>query len=177
MPLASKVSGKRYGIYGLGRIGEAIAVRLKGFGGTVSNSSRAAKAVPYRYYDTLLELAEASDVLFVAAPALPETRGTINQAVLEALGPQGFLVNMSRGSLVDEPALVAALRDRRIAGAGLDVFAEEPNVPHELYDLPNVALTPHLGSATIAAREAMAEVMLSNLAAFFAKKPLPTPVV
>ncbi|MEO9229504.1 MAG: 2-hydroxyacid dehydrogenase [Devosia sp.] len=177
LPLASKVSGKRYGIYGLGRIGEAIAARLNGFGGSISYSSRAPKAVPYRYYATVLALAEASDVLFVAAAALPETRGIINQAVLDALGPQGFLVNMSRGALVDEPALVSALRDGRIAGAGLDVFAAEPHVPHELFSLPNVALTPHLGSATMAAREAMAQVMVSNLEAFFANRPLPTPVV
>ena len=177
LPLATKVWGRRYGIFGLGQIGEAVARRLSGFGGTVAYTSRAEKPVPYTYHPTLLALAEASDVLVVTAAASPATRHAVNREILEALGPSGYLVNVARGSLVDEEALVTALRDGRLGGAGIDVYADEPNVPADLAALPNTALSPHVGSATTDAREAMATLMLRNLDAFTAGHPLPTPVV
>ena len=177
MPLATKASGRRYGIFGLGQIGGAVARRLEGFGGSIAYTSTAVKPVVYRYIPRLVDLARETDVLILTAAVGPATRHAVNREVLEALGPQGFLVNVGRGALVDEPALVEALQARRIAGAGLDVFADEPNVPAELAALPNVVLAPHVGSATVDARQAMARLMLGNMKAFFAGTPLPTPVV
>jgi hydroxypyruvate reductase len=176
MALTTKVWGRRYGIVGLGRIGRAIATRLKGFGGVIGYTSRDIKPSPYAFYNSVLELAHASDVLVLTVAGGPVTRHMVGREVLDALGPEGFLINVARGSVVDEAELVAALRDGRLGGAGLDVYAAEPNVPQELLTMPNVTLTPHIGSATVDARTAMARVMLSNLDAFFAGKPLPTPV-
>jgi hydroxypyruvate reductase len=176
MALTTKVWGRRYGIVGLGRIGRAIAKRLEGFGGVIGYTSRDIKPSPYAFYNSVLELAHASDVLVLTVAGGPVTRHMVGREVLDALGPEGFLINVARGSVVDEAELVAALRDERLGGAGLDVYAGEPNVPQELLTMPNVTLTPHIGSATVDARTAMARVMLSNLDAFFAGKPLPTPV-
>ena len=176
-PLARRASGLRYGIVGLGRIGQAIAARLAGFGGSIAYTGRQPKPSEHAYHEDLRALAAASDVLFVAAAASSETRGLIDRAVLDALGPRGVLVNIARGSVVDEPALVASLLEQRLGGAGLDVFADEPNVPAALLSLPNVALAPHVGSATGETREAMGRLMLENLHAFFAGRPLPTAVV
>ena len=177
MPLATKASGRRYGIFGLGQIGGAVARRLEGFGGSIAYTSTAAKPVAYRFVPGLVDLARESDVLILTAAVGPATRHAVGREVLEALGPKGFLVNVGRGALVDEPALVEALKTGRIAGAGLDVFADEPNVPADLATLPNVVLAPHVGSATVDARQAMARLMLDNLKAFFAGTPLPSPVV
>ncbi len=175
--LMRTASGRRYGIVGLGRIGLAIARRLEGFGGTIGYTSRSRKAVEHAFHEDVRSLAAASDVLFVAMAASAETRGLIDRPVLDALGPEGVLVNIARGSVVDEPALVAALVERRLGGAGLDVFADEPHVPPALLELPHVVLAPHVGSATHETRHAMGALMLENLHAFFAGGELVTPVV
>lgn len=177
MPLARKVSGKRFGILGLGRIGLAVAQRLAAFNGVISYTNRTRKDVPYRYEADLVALARESDVLVVCAAASAATKGVVNAEVLTALGPQGFLINIARGSIVDEPALVTALQTGTIAGAGLDVFADEPHVPQALWTLDNVVLTPHIASATHETRGAMGQLMLDNLAAYFAGHTLITPVV
>ena len=177
MELTTKVHGRRYGILGLGRIGQAIAKRLEGFDGTIAYTAREKKNVPYAYRPSVLDLAKASDVLFVTVAGGAATRDLVGREVLDALGPNGFLINVARGSIVDEPAVVAALQDKRLGGAGLDVFADEPNVPEALLAMQNVALAPHIGSATVEARTAMADLTLANLDAFFSGKPLPTPVV
>jgi hydroxypyruvate reductase len=178
LPLARKVTGKRLGILGLGRIGRAIARRADAFDMSIAYTDvRSFEDVPYRFVPTLKGLAEASDVLVVAASGGPESQGIINEAVLNALGPDGILINVARGSVVDEPALVAALAEGRLGGAGLDVFADEPRVPEALWHLNNVVLQPHQASATVETRLAMGELVLANLAAHFAGQPLPTPVV
>src|SRR6478735_5676432 len=144
MPLARKMSGARLGIVGLGRIGQAIAQRAAAFGMSIAYTGRTQRPeLPYPYYPSARELAAAVDFLVVITPGGEGTRHLINREVLEALGPQGFLVNVARGSVVDEQALIDALRDGVIAGAGLDVFVNEPNVPEELRAMPNVVLTPH----------------------------------
>jgi lactate dehydrogenase-like 2-hydroxyacid dehydrogenase len=175
--LARRASGLRYGIVGFGRIGQAIAVRLAGFGGSIAYTGPRRKQTPHAYHDDLRALAAASDVLFVATAASAATARIVDRAVLDALGPQGVLVNIARGSIVDETALVEALVERRIWGAGLDVFENEPHVPSALLGLENVSLAPHVGSATGETRQAMGALMLDNLAAFFDGRALPTQVV
>ncbi|MFC7328448.1 2-hydroxyacid dehydrogenase [Marinactinospora rubrisoli] len=176
-PLATKVSGKHVGILGLGRIGRAIAARLAGFGVRLSyHSRRPAGGVPYRYVPSAEALAESADVLVVATSGGDGTRGLVSEKVLAALGPQGYLVNVARGSVVDEPALVSALVERRIAGAALDVFADEPHVPEPLLGLDSVVLLPHIASATHETREAMGELALRNLNAYLTEGRLVTPV-
>ena len=176
-PLARTASGRRYGILGLGRIGIAIAERLAGFGGSIGYTSRTPKSVPYRFFTDLHALAEESDVLFVANAATAATRHMVDRKVLDALGAEGVLVNVARGAIVDEDALVEALVEKRILSAGLDVFANEPHVPAALLALENVALAPHVGSATHETRNAMGQLMLDNIEAHFAGRPLPTAVV
>ena len=177
MPLARKVSGKRFGILGMGRIGQAVGRRLAAFDGTISYTDVAEKALPYRFVPDLVQLASGSDVLVVCAAASASTKGLVNRAVLDALGPDGALVNIARGSIVDEPALVAALQEGRLGGAALDVFVNEPHVPAELMAMDNVVVTPHIASGTHETRRAMGALMLANLDAFFAGKELLTPVV
>ena len=175
-PLTRKVSGRRVGIVGLGRIGLAIAQRLSAFG-AVSYFGRQEKAVPYPFHASLGALAQQSDVLIVSVSAGADSYGMIDREVLQALGPEGYLVNVARGSVVDENALIAALQTGAIAGAALDVFADEPRVPQTLIDLPNVVLTPHIASATVETRRRMADLVVENLKAFLDGAPLPTPVV
>ncbi|MBK1783270.1 2-hydroxyacid dehydrogenase [Prauserella cavernicola] len=176
-PLTTKVSGKRVGILGLGRIGRAIATRLEGFDARISyHSRRPVEDVPYRYAASPVELAEQADVLVVATAGGAATNGLVSAEVLRALGPRGYLVNISRGSVVDEPALVSALVEGGIAGAALDVFADEPNVPEPLLGLDNVLLLPHIASATRETREAMGELTFRNLDHFMAEGTLVTPV-
>ena len=175
--LTRRASGRRYGIVGLGRIGHAIAERLAGFGGRIAYSGPNRKPVDHDYHADVAALAAKSDVLFVATAASAATRALIDRAVLDALGPEGVLINVARGSVIDEDALVAALVEGRLGGAGLDVFADEPHVPEALLGLENVVLAPHVGSATRETREAMGNLMLDNLDAFFASRDLPTPVV
>jgi lactate dehydrogenase-like 2-hydroxyacid dehydrogenase len=177
MPLATKVSGARLGILGLGRIGRAIAARAEGFDMEIRyHNRRQVPDSPYGYERTLEDLARWCDFLVVATAGGESTRGLVSAQVLEALGPEGFLVNIARGSVVDEPALVEALAARRVAGAGLDVFADEPNVPGPLLALDNVVLTPHIASATTDTRAAMGQLVLDNLAAFFETGRVLTPV-
>lgn len=176
-PLTPTLRGRTVGILGLGRIGRAIATRLEGFGVSVAYHGRRRQAeVPYAYHAALLDMARAVDVLMVVAPGGPETDGLVGADVLEALGPQGILINVARGSVVDEAALVEALQQNRIAGAGLDVFENEPQVPAALMALDNVVLTPHTASATHETRRAMADLVLENLESFYATSAVRVPV-
>jgi lactate dehydrogenase-like 2-hydroxyacid dehydrogenase len=175
-PLARKVTGSRFGIVGLGAIGSAVAARLAPFGPIAYTGPRA-KPVPYAYQADLLELARHSDVLVLTCPANAATRHLVGARVLEALGPKSYLVNVARGSVVDEAALAAALEAGAIAGAALDVYENEPHVPETLRTSPRVVLTPHMASATAETRTRMADMVLANLDAFFTGRPLPTAVV
>lgn len=167
-PLGTSVAGKRLGIVGLGRIGRAIARRCAGFDMEIRYHNRRPVAdVPYGYAASLVELARWADFLVVAAAGGQESRHLVSAQILEALGPHGFLVNIARGSVVDEEALVAALAQGRLGGAGLDVYADEPNVPQALLGLDNTVLLPHMSSATHETRKAMADLALANLGAFF----------
>jgi hydroxypyruvate reductase len=167
-PLATRVSGKRLGILGLGRIGQVVARRASGFDMDVRyHNRRADPALPYVYESTLDSLASWADFLVVVSAGGAETRHLVSADVLRALGPKGYLINVSRGSVIDEDALVQALKNGTIAGAGLDVYTDEPNVPKAMLDMDNVVLLPHLASATHETRQAMAELVLGNLDAFF----------
>lgn len=176
--LTTKFSGKKVGIIGLGRIGTAIAKRAEAFNCPISYYSRSEKPESkYKYFPTVIELASDSQILVVACPLTEETRHVINREVIDALGPKGFLINIGRGPHVDERELVSALVEGRLAGAGLDVFENEPQVPEELFGLDNVVLLPHVGSGTVETRNEMADLVVGNLEAHFSKKPLLTPVV
>ena len=176
-PLARKMSGTRLGIVGLGRIGQAIAKRAEGFGMSVAYTTRTQrKDVAYRYFPSATALAAEVDFLMVITPGGAGTKGLINAEVLAALGKKGYLINVARGSVVDEAALVKALQDGVIAGAGLDVFDAEPKVPQALIDMDNVVLSPHAASATWQTRKAMADLAFGNLKAHFSDQPLLTPV-
>lgn len=165
-PLATKVSGKRLGILGLGRIGKAIAKRAAAFDMDIAYHGRRAQPdVPYRFYPDLARMAADVDFLVVICPGGEATRNIVNQQVIEALGPKGILINVARGSVVDEPALVRALQSGKLGGAGLDVFADEPKVPTELLTMEQVVLAPHVGSATVETRNAMADLVVANLRA------------
>lgn len=167
-PLSTSVTGKRLGIVGLGRIGRAIAKRCAGFDMEIRYHNRRPVAdVPYGYEASLTELARWADFLVVAAAGGQESRNLVSAPVLDALGPRGFLVNIARGSVVDEAALVAALAEGRLGGAGLDVYADEPTVPPALLKLDNTVLLPHMSSATHETRKAMADLALANLESFF----------
>ena len=161
----------------MGRIGKAIARRLDAMAVTVVyHARRAAADVAYRHYPGLIEMARAVDVLLVIVPGGAETRNLIGRDVLAALGPDGILINMARGSVVDEPALIEALQDKTILTAGLDVFAHEPQVPAELLAMDHVVLFPHLGSASIYTRTQMDQLVVDNLLAWAAGKPPLTPI-
>ena len=165
------------GMVGMGRIGKAIARRLEAFGVPVVYHSRnPQKGVAYKYYPKLLDMARDVDTLLVIVPGGAATANMINAEVLKALGPQGILINMARGSVVDEPALIAALKNRTIYSAGLDVFAKEPQVPKELLEMEHVVLFPHLGSSTEVTRAAMDQLVVDNILAWVAGKPPLTPV-
>ncbi|MDV7136943.1 2-hydroxyacid dehydrogenase [Williamsia muralis] len=176
--LTRKVSGARVGIIGLGRIGSAIAERLKGFGCSIAyHNRREIVGSPYRYSSSPAELAASVDVLVVAASGGEHTRQLVDRDVLEALGPNGFLVNVARGSVVDEEALVDLLTSGGLAGAGLDVFADEPHVPAALVGLDNVVLLPHVASGTTETRAAMEALTLANLDEYLAQGTLRTAVL
>jgi hydroxypyruvate reductase len=177
LPLGTRVSGARLGIIGMGRIGQAIAEAGTSFNMSVAYHGPRPKDVPYRYYDRPAPLAADVDFLVVACPGGAATRHLVDAGVLAALGPKGTLVNVSRGSVVDEPALVRALQDGVIGAAALDVFADEPRVPAALREMENVVLSPHQGSATHATRGAMGQLVVDNLRAHFAGKKLLTRVV
>jgi lactate dehydrogenase-like 2-hydroxyacid dehydrogenase len=168
---------RKVGIVGMGRIGKAIAKRLDAFGVPVVYHSRNPQAgVDYKYYPKLLDMARDVDTLMVIVPGGPATKNMIDKDVLEALGPRGILINMARGSVVDEPALIEALRNKTIYSAGLDVFAKEPEVPKELIDMKHVVLFPHLGSSTEVTRAAMDQLVVDNILAWADGKPPLTPV-
>jgi len=176
-PLSSTLRGRRIGIVGLGNIGKGVARRLEAFGAPIAYHSRSPQpGIPYRYYQTLLTLAQASDVLIALVPGGGATRHLIDAEVLAALGPQGVLINVSRGSVVDERALIAALRSGTILAAGLDVYEDEPRVPQELIEMPNVVLLPHIGSASLQTREAMGRLVADNLRSWFERGTAITPV-
>ena len=173
--MTHKVTGTRLGVVGLGRIGQAIAKRAAAFDMTIAYTGRRAKTnAPFRYHATVSELAANSDYLVVAVPGGNETKNMINAQVLKSLGPKGILINIARGSVIDQTALIQALKDKSIAGAGLDVFWDEPNIDPQFFKLHNVVLTPHNGSNTHETRRAMADLALANLKAFFDERPLLT---
>jgi hydroxypyruvate reductase len=177
MPLAETVQGKRMGVIGMGRIGQAIAKRALALNMKISYQGPNKKAaLPYDYFKEPVELAKNCDVIMVACPGGDATKNLVSRAVIEALGPKGYIVNIARGSIIDEPALLEALQGNKIAGAGLDVFVDEPRVPEAFFALDNVVLQPHVGSATHTTRKAMGQLVVDNLAAHFAGKPLVTPV-
>ena len=175
--LTTSLAGKTLGILGLGRIGRAVAARAEGFAMDIAYHDLIAHDdVDYAYYGSATELAAATDILMVCLSGSATTAKMVNGAVLESLGPSGLLVNISRGSIVDEPALVAALQNGTIAGAALDVFADEPNVPEALLGADNVVLQPHHASGTHETRAAMGDLVLENLRCHFAGEAPPTPV-
>jgi hydroxypyruvate reductase len=177
-PLASKLGGATMGIVGLGRIGKAVAKRAEAFGMRIAYFGRRRQAeVAYDFYDDLAAMARDADYLMLTCPGGEATRHLIDAKVLAALGPEGRLVNIARGSVVDQPALIAALSSHAIAGAALDVYADEPRVPEALMTLDNVVLAPHIASATHATRAVMGNLMIDNLLAHFAGKKLLTPVL
>ena len=177
MALTESLQGKTLGIVGMGRIGQAIAKRAEASNMKIAYQGPRRKAdLAYAYHADPVALAKATGMLMVACPGGEATRGLVSRAVIEALGPKGFIVNIARGSVIDEPALLEALQANRIAGAGLDVFADEPRVPEAFFALDNVVLQPHVASATHQTRAAMGQLVIDNLAAHFAGKPLLTPV-
>jgi len=174
-PVAGKVTGKKLGILGLGRIGRAIAQRAEGFGMEILYTDRARLNTNYRFLPDLISLAQESDFLMVATSAGPDARHMVNGPVLEALGSDGILINIARGSVVDEKALVAALEGGKLGGAGLDVFENEPSVPEVLFGRDDVVLLPHIASSTRETRGEMGRLVIRNLEAWFTARPLVTP--
>jgi len=176
-PLTATLRGRTVGLAGMGRIGRAIAHRLEAFGLDIAyHSRRPVLDLPWRHYPDLIAMARAVDTLVVIVPGGPATRHMVNAGVLEALGPEGVLVNVARGSVVDEEALLAALRNGTILAAGLDVFADEPRVPEAFFALDNVVLLPHVGSATVHTRVAMGQLVVDNLFSWFDGNGPLTPV-
>lgn len=176
LPLSQSADHRRVGILGLGRIGLALAKKLEPFHAEIAYHNRSERDVPYRYFPSLAAMAAWAEVVFVVTPGGADTQGLVSREVIEALGPDGMLVNVARGSVVDEPALVAALADGRLGAAGLDVFADEPNVPEALLAMPNVVLTPHIGSATIETRRGMGDLVVDNLLQHHADGRIITPI-
>ena len=175
-PFGTSLAGKTLGILGLGRIGEAVARRALPFGLHIAYYNRHPKPVPYTYHDTPTALATASDILLCVLPGGKATQNIVDREVLKALGPKGYFINIGRGTSVNEPHLIEALQNGQIAAAGLDVYEREPDIPESLKSLNNVLLLPHIGSATPETRGAMGNLVIDNLAAFFANHPLPTEV-
>ena len=171
-PPSHSLAGKTLGIVGLGRIGDAIVHRALPFKMKIAYHNRSIKNLPYAYYPSILELADNSDILLCVLPGGEGTRQIIDGQVLQALGPEGIFINVGRGTSVDEKALMAALADGSIAGAGLDVLANEPHVPEPLRKMDNVVLLPHIGSATFETRTEMGDLLINNLEAYFSSKPL-----
>lgn len=176
-PLTAALGGKTLGVLGLGRIGAAIARRAEAFGMHIRYHSRTRKDVAYPYDPDPIALARNADVLMIAVPGGAETNRLVGAAVLDALGPQGYVIDIARGSVIDEPVLLKYLQEQKIAGAGLDVYADEPRVPPEFFALDNAVLFPHVGSATVETRTAMGNLQVENLRLHFAGKPVRTRVV
>ena len=177
-PLTTSIEGKKVGIVGLGRIGETIARKLEaGFDCDIAYHSRNEKPeASYRYYGDLKQMARDVDYLVVITPGGPATNKLVNREVMDALGPQGTLINVARGSVVDEAEMVKALQEGRLGNAGLDVFEKEPQVPEELFSMENVVLTPHVASATVETRQAMGDLTVENLLQFFENGTVISPV-
>jgi lactate dehydrogenase-like 2-hydroxyacid dehydrogenase len=177
MALTESVQGKTLGILGIGRIGRAIARRAEAFNLKIVYQGPNRKSdVSWTYFADPVALAKEADIVIAACPGGESTRGLVSRAVIEAIGPKGTFVNISRGSVVDEPALIEALQSGKLGSAGLDVFADEPRVPEAFFAMDNVVLQPHVASATHQTRQAMGQLVIDNLAAHFAGKPLLTPV-
>lgn len=176
-PLSTALELKTLGILGLGRIGEAIAKRALAFGMKIRYHNRRKKDAPYPYDPDPVTLAKNSDALVVATPGGAETHKMVNASVLDALGPEGYVFNIARGSVIDEPVLLKYLREKRIAGAGLDVFEDEPKINPEWFSVENAVLFPHVGSATVETRTAMGDLQVENLKLHFTSKPVRTRVV
>lgn len=176
MPLATSLTGKRLGVVGLGRIGLELAQRAQALKMQIAYTGRNRKNVAYEFYDSVIELARNSDVLVLTCPGGADTRHLINAAVLDAMRPDAWLINLSRGSVVDEDALIDALQRKAIGGAGLDVFENEPHIDTRFYELDNVLLYPHHASGTVETRSAMSQLVVDNLKAHFQGKPLISPV-
>ena len=168
--------GRRVGVFGMGEIGRKIASRVAAFETEVGYFSRSRHEVPYQYLPSLAALAEWCNVLMIAVRAGVDTHHAVNAGILQKLGKDGYVVNISRGSVIDQQALIAALTDKTIAGAGLDVYEKEPHAPDALTGFPNVVLTPHIGGHTIESHMAMQDCVIANLDAYFAGKPLAHPV-
>ena len=176
-PLMSHLRGRQAGILGLGRIGLAIAQRLQAFGVEINYHNRRERSdVDYKYYSSLSMMAQDVDFLMLSCVGGEETKKIVNREIMEKIGPNGVLINISRGSVVDEGDLVACLEEGKLGGAGLDVFTSEPHVPEALFKMPQVVLQPHIGSATLQTRIAMDQLVVDNVDAYCAKKPLLTPV-
>ena len=175
-PLTRSIHGLTAGILGLGRIGKMVAEKLAPFGVSVAYNGRSKQDVPYRYYADLTEMAKDIDILICVAPGGAATHHLINADVMNALGPRGILINIGRGSVVDETALITALSEGRLGAAGLDVFESEPHVPAELMALPNATLLPHVASATVETRQAMGDLAVENLLSFQSTGKTKTPV-
>ncbi len=177
MPLGNSLKGKTAGIVGMGRIGQAIASRCEAFGMKIIYQGPRKKAdIAYGYEPDVEKLAEVSDYLILSCPGGAATHHLVHAPVLKALGPKGFLINVSRGSVVKEEDLITALTNKEIAGAGMDVFANEPHVPEAFFKMDNVVLLPHIGSATVETRAVMGQLVVKNLLAHFHGDPLLTPV-
>ena len=178
LPMSRSLSNKKVGVVGLGRIGRAIAARCTALNMTVSYFGPNEKTdVSYNYYNDLSAMAGYVDVLILACPGGDKTRNLVDHKILKALGKNGFLVNIARGSVIHEQDLVVALSNKAISGAGLDVYQNEPNVPEALFTMDNVVITPHIGSATLETRRKMGEIVMQNLTAYFGGQKLLTPVV
>jgi lactate dehydrogenase-like 2-hydroxyacid dehydrogenase len=177
MMLTDSMQNKTLGVIGMGRIGKAIARRAEAFNLKIAYQGPNRKAdLAWPYFPDVASLAKECDFLVAACPGGESTRNIINRAAIDALGPKGVIVNIARGAVIDEPELIAALKEGRLGGAGLDVFVDEPRVPEVFFAMDNVVLQPHVGSATFPTREAMGQLVIDNLALFFAGKPLKTPV-
>ena len=175
-PLSKKFSGTKFGILGMGRIGKTIAKRIEAFNCEICYHSRNEKDVKYKYFSKLEELAEYVDTLCVITPGGEETKHLVNSNILQKLGKNSFLINIARGSVIDQQALIHALQNKIICGAGLDVFEDEPNVPDDLMNLDNVILTPHIGSATVETRYDMGKLVYDNVLQMLTKKSTISPV-
>lgn len=176
--LTAKFSGKSVGIIGLGRIGSAIAKRAEGFGCSIGYHSRSPKPNSrYKYYSSVIDLAADSQILVVSCALTHETHHIVNRGVMDALGRDGIVVNIARGSHIDQAELISALAEGRLGGAGLDVLEHEPQVPDVLAGLDNVVFSPHVGGSTFETREAMADLVVENLEAHFSNRPLLNPVI
>ncbi len=175
-PLTRSVQKRQVGILGMGRIGETIAKRAIGFDATIHYHSRVPKDVNFIYHSTVNDLAAAVDVLFVITPGGTATTHLVNTDVINALGPQGILINVARGSVVDETAVIAALQEGRLGSAALDVFEHEPTIPDALKTMENVVLAPHIGSASVETRQAMGDLTCDNLERYVQDQTVVTPV-